>query len=136
MKANQAQHAVRRMRRLLGVSASGFYAYLNRPSSKRKVSNDKLLERIRRHYEASDSTYGAVRIREDLLEERPDDPVGRHRVARIMRVHGIVGVTRRKKGKTTIRGAVEEPASDLVDRNFEVDAPDQLWAADITYVPT
>jgi putative transposase len=124
------------MCRLLDVSASGFYAYVNRPPSKRKVSNDKLLERIRHHHAASDATYGAVRIREDLLEETPDEVVGRHRIARIMRVNGIVGVTRRRKGKTTIRGAVEEDATDLVDRNFDVDGPDQLWVADITYVPT
>lgn len=81
-----------------------------------------------------------MRIREDLLEglleERPDDPVGRHRIARIMRANGIVGVTRRKKGRTTIRGVVEAHASDLVDRNFDVDGPNQLWVADITYVPT
>lgn len=136
MKANQAQHAVRRMCRLLEVSPSGFYAYVNRPPSKRSVSNAKLLERIRRHHAASDSTYGAVRILEDLVEEKPDERVGRHRVARIMRANGIVGVTRRRKGKTTIRGVVEEQASDLVDRNFDVDGPDQLWVADITYVPT
>lgn len=77
-----------------------------------------------------------MRIREDLLEKRPDDPVGRHRIARIMRANGIVGVTRRKKGRTTIRGVVEAHASDLVDRNFDVDGPNQLWVADITYVPT
>lgn len=136
MKANQAQHAVRRMCRLLEVSPSGFYAYVNRPPSQRKVSNDKLLERIRRHHAASDGTYGAVRVREDLLEETPDEPVGRHRVARIMRANGIVGVTRRRKGKTTVRGAVEEQATDLVDRKFGVAGPDQLWVADITYVPT
>lgn len=136
MKANQAQHAVRRMCRLLEVSPSGFYAYVNRPPSKRSVSNAKLLERIRRHHAASDSTYGAVRILEDLVEEKPDERVGRHRVARIMRANGIVGVTRRRKGKTTIRGVVEEQASDLVDRNFDVDGPDQLWVADIAYVPT
>lgn len=124
------------MCRLLDVSPSGFYAYVNRPPSKRTVSNDKLLERIRRHHAASDGTYGAGRIREDLLEEAPGERVGRHRVARIMRKNGIVGVTRRRKGKTTIRGTVEEQATDLVDRNFTVDAPDQLWVADITYVPT
>jgi putative transposase len=124
------------MCRLLDVSASGFYAYVNRPPSKRKVSNDKLLARIRRHHAASDATYGAVRIREDLLEETPGEIIGRHRVARIMRVNGIAGVTRRRKGKTTIRGAVEDHATDLVDRNFDVDGPDQLWVADITYVPT
>lgn len=136
MKANQAQHAVRRMCRLLEVSPSGFYAYVKRPPSKRSISNARLLERIRRHHVASDGTYGAVRVLEDLREEKPDECIGRHRVARLMRRNGIVGVTRRRKYKTTKRGAVEESASDLVDRNFAVDGPDQLWVADITYVPT
>ena len=136
MKANQAHHAVRRMCRLLDVSPSGFYAYVKRPPSKRSVSNARLLERIRRHHAASDGTYGAVRVLEDLREERPEERVGRHRVARLMRSNGIVGVTRRRKYKTTRRGAIEENASDLVDRNFAVDGPDQLWVADITYVPT
>ena len=63
MKANQAQHAVRRMCRLLEVSPSGFYAYVGRAPSKRAVSNKKLLDRIRRHHAASDGTYGAVRNR-------------------------------------------------------------------------
>ncbi len=136
MKANQAQHAVRRMCRLLGVSPSGFYAWKERPPSKRTLSNAKLLERIRHHHAASDGTYGAVRIAEDLREERPGERVGRHRVARLMRKNGLVGVTRRRGFVTTIRGNDEAPATDLVDRNFVVDGPDQLWVADITYVPT
>ena len=124
------------MCRLLDVSPSGFYASLERPPSKRALGNEKLLARIRRHYAASDSTYGAVRILEDLREEAPEERIGRHRVARLMRKNGLVGVTRRRACKTTRRGAVEAEASDLVDRDFHVDGPDQLWVADITYVPT
>jgi putative transposase len=136
VKANQAQHGVRRMCDLLGVSASGFYAWRERPPSKRSLSNAKLLERIRRHHAASDGTYGAVRIVEDLREESPGERVGRHRVARLMRKNGLVGITRRRGFTTTIRGNDEAPATDLVDRNFVADGPDQLWVADITYVPT
>jgi putative transposase len=124
------------MCRLLEVSPSGFYAYQKRPPSLRSVSDAALLERIRRHHAASDETYGAERIVEDLREERPDERVGKNRVARLMRQEGLVGVTRRRGRKTTVRGKVEQQASDLVDRNFAVDGPDQLWVADITYVPT
>lgn len=102
----------------------------------RSVANAKLLERIRHHHAASDGSYGAVRVREDLLEERPADRVGRHRVARLMRENGLAGVTRRRGFKTTRRGEIGEHASDLVDRDFGADGPDQLWVADITYVPT
>ena len=136
MKANQAQHAVRRMCQLLEVSPSGFYAYQKRPPSPRSVSDAALLERIRHHHAASDGTYGAERIVEDLREERPGERVGKNRVARLMRREGLFGVTRRRGRKTTVRGQVEQQASDLVDRNFAVDGPDQLWVADITYVPT
>jgi putative transposase len=124
------------MCRLLDVSPSGFYAYAKRPPSKRTVSDAKLLERIRRHHLASDETYGAVRILEDLLEERPEEHVGRHRVARLMRQNRLVGVTRRRGFKTTTRGVDEVHAADLVDRDFAADGPDRLWVADITYIPT
>ena len=124
------------MCRLLEVSPSGFYAHVKRAPSKRALSNKKLLDRIRIHHAASDGTYGAVRILEDLREECPGERVGRHRVARLMRKDGLVGVTRRRAFKTTLRGEVGHTAGDLVDRDFNVDGPDQLWVADITYVPT
>ena len=136
MKANQAVHPVRRMCRLLDVSPSGFYAYRDRAPSKRAVANADLLERIRVFHTASDGTYGAVRVREDLLEQRPEQRVGRHRVARLMRLHGLAGVTRRRDRKTTIRGDEASTAADLVDREFHVERPNQLWVADITYIPT
>jgi putative transposase len=136
VKANQAQYSVRRMCRLLDVSPSGFYAHVKRAPSRRALSNKKLLDRIRIHHAASDGTYGAVRIVEDLHEEDPDERVGRHRVARLMRQDGLAGITRRRGHKTTVRGDVEHEADDLVDRDFTADGPDQLWVADITYVPT
>ena len=62
--------------------------------------------------------------------------VGRKRVARLMREMGLAGVSRRKGTRTTRRDHRLRPAPDLVERRFEADAPDQLWVADITYVPT
>jgi putative transposase len=58
------------------------------------------------------------------------------RVARLMRLHGIVGVTRRKPQWTTRRDATAAAAPDLVERTFRAERPDQLWVADITYGPT
>jgi putative transposase len=124
------------MCRLLKVSVSGYYAWLTRPPSRRAVANAELLERIRRSHATSDGTYGAVRVRADLLEDAPEERVGRHRVARLMRRHGIAGVTRRRGFRTTQRGSVGTHAADLVDRNFHAERPDELWVADITYVPT
>ncbi len=62
--------------------------------------------------------------------------MGRKRVERLMKAAGIVGVSRRKAARTTFRDDRVRPACDLVDRNFYADEPNQLWVADITYVPT
>ena len=124
------------MCRLFGVSPSGYYAWAKRAPSSRAVADAALLERIQRHHAASDGTYGAVRVRRDLRDERREECVGRRRVARLMRLHGLVGVTRRRGRRTTVRGQDSVGASDLVKRDFHVDGPDQLWVADITYIPT
>jgi putative transposase len=92
-----------------------------------------LLAEIRMAHVASHGTYGAPRIQIDLAEK--GFRVGRKRVARLMAAAGIIGVSRRKFVTTTIKGA-GRPAPDLVDRNFTAEKPDQLWVADITYVPT
>jgi putative transposase len=91
------------------------------------------MERIGAFHAASHGTYGAPRIQADLRETGVH--VGRKRVARLMRAAGIVGVSRRRFVVTTTRdGARQEP--DLVDRTFVADAPNTLWVADITYIPT
>jgi putative transposase len=62
---------------------------------------------------------------------------GRKRIARLMRAAGLVGASRRRSGVTTTRRDKEaRPAPDLVDRNFVASRPNQLWVADITFVPT
>ena len=134
MKADQASYPVAMMCRLLEVSTSGYYAWLKRPSSKRSQEDEGLIEKIRHYHRISDGTYGAPRILEDLQEEGVK--VGQKRVARLMRAAGLQGVTRRKTTWTTVREPGAEPAPDLVQRNFSVDKPDQLWVADITYIHT
>ncbi len=134
MKENQASYEVRTMCRVPGVSASGFYAWRDRPASARSVADAKLLEKIRAFHATSDGTYGVPRIYEDLVEE--GTRIGRKRVARLMRSVGLRGVSRRRGCWTTIRNKNARPAPDLVERKFTADAPNQLWVADITYVPT
>ena len=134
MKANQAGYQVRALCRALGVSASGFYAWRDRPPSARALADAKLLERIRVFHTTSDGTYGVPRIYDDLLEE--GTRVGRKRIARLMRRDGLRGVSRRKGCWTTIRDKDAQPAPDLVQRHFAAEAPNQLWVADITYIPT
>jgi len=121
--------------RVLGVSASGYYGWLRRAPSERTMANVVLTEAIRQAHKASDETYGMPRIRAELRDV--GHAVSRKRVARLMRQAGIRGVSRRRGFTvTTERNAVHRPAPDLVNRRFLAEAPDQLWVADMTYIPT
>ena len=134
MTASQAMFPVSTMCKSLGVSRAGYYAWLGREPSARSLADAELAERIKAIHKASRETYGAPRIHAELIDKGIH--VGRKRVERLMRTAGIVGVSRRKAARTTFRDERVRPACDLVDRNFYAAAPDQLWVADITYVPT
>ena len=131
---NQADYPVQTLCRVLGVSPSGYYAWRSRAAAARSVSDAVLTERIREIHEYSRGTYGAPRIHAELKKQ--GWRVGRKRVARLMLAAGIFGVSRRKWICTTQRRKGARPAPDLVERNFTADGPDQLYVADITYVPT
>ncbi len=122
------------MARVLGVSTSGYYAWLKRPRSAREKSDAALVERMQVIHKRSRGTYGAPRIQAELADQ--GFPVSRKRVARLMRESGLAGISRRKRPKTTRRAPKARPAPDLVEREFAADVPDRLWVADITYVPT
>ena len=92
-----------------------------------------LIEKIRAAHGSSKGSYGAPRIHAELSAS--SIRVGRKRVARLMREAGLAGVSRRKGTVTTVRDS-GRPAPDLVDRAFTADRSDQLWVADITYIPT
>lgn len=123
------------MCRVLGVSRSGYYAWTVRPPSARSLTDALLRQRIEEIHKESEGSYGRPRIHAELREEE-GMRVGAKRIARLMREAGIVGVSRRK-GPPLPRSEKEmRPAPDLVERNFAAEGPDQLWVADITYVPT
>jgi putative transposase len=132
--ANQADHPITMMCALLEVSTSGFYAWRSRPLSSRAVADAQLTERIIEIHNANRQVYGRPRIHAELTAE--GTRVSGKRVARLMRAEGICGASRRKKWRTAKRDRDARPAPDLVDRDFTVQAADQLWVADITYVPT
>jgi len=134
VSAHQAMFSIRAMCRVLEVSASGYYAWRRRMISVRRRENDNLKRRIRAIHDRSRQTYGAPRIHAELKEE--GTPIGRKRVARLMKESGLAGVSRRKRVVTTRRDRSARPAPDLVDRQFAADKPNALWVADITYVPT
>lgn len=122
------------MCRLLGVSSSGYHAWKHRPPSARAAYDAVITERIRAIHSRSRQTYGMPRIHFELTKE--GFRIGRKRVARLMRAAGLQGISRRKGTRTTIRGKEAQAIPDLVKRNFRAEAPNRLWVADITYIPT
>jgi putative transposase len=135
VNANQAGANVRTMCRVLKVSASGYYAWRDRPPCRRAIDNAVLTERIRSVHAESHATYGMPRVRAELIDQGL--VVSRQRVARLMRCAHIRGVSRRRAFVvTTRRDKDKQPAPDLVKREFKAEKANQLWVADMTYVPT
>ena len=134
MTEHQAHFAVSTMCRVLKVSRSGYYAWHDRPPSARAERDAVLAEQIKAYHAESDGSYGAPRIHADLQEA--GERISRKRVARLMREHGLVGVSRRRGPTTTVRKAGDPKGPDLVRREFAAEEPNALWVADITYVPT
>jgi putative transposase len=135
MSANQAVFPIAVVARVLGVSESGFHAWRQRPVSARAAADKMLLKRVRTIHASSRETYGVPRVHAQL--RAAGEKHGRKRIARLMRVAGLVGASRRRTGVTTTRRDKDaRPAPDLVDRNFVASQPNQLWVADITFVPT
>lgn len=134
MTANQAAYPVDTMARTMKVSRSGYYAWRSREPSARDVADRELTELIRAIHDASRQTYGAPRVHAELAARGVH--VGRKRVERLMKLAGLSGVSRRRSARTTVRDGRVRPSADLVDRNFYAEKPNELWVADITYVPT
>ena len=133
MSDHQAEYPIATMCRLLGVSSSGYHAWVKRPPSRRAETDAALIAEIRAAHAASRGTYGVPRIHAELAAK--GTRIGRRRVARLMTRTSLAGVTRRRFVTTTVKGNSRQ-APDLVERNFTAEAPDRLWVADITYVPT
>ena len=112
MRAHQAKHPTRTMARVLGVSASGYYAWRARPVSKHAAVDAELTETIRAIHTRSRETYGRPRVQVDLVAMNIH--VGGKRIARLMRRAGLAGVSRRKGTTTTRRNPDARPAPDIV----------------------
>ena len=119
----------------LQVSSSGYYDWVDRPTCAREQANATLAGQIQAVFSASDETYGMPRVRAQLSHE--GITASRKRVARLMRQNHWHGVSRRRSYcVTTQRDKRQRPAPDLVKRQFVATDINQLWVADMTYIPT
>lgn len=135
IKENQAGFALRDLCSVLRVSSSGFYDWIKRKPSLRSQANAQLTQQIYCIHQASYESYGRARIQAEL--RGAGQIVNHKRIADLMRRAGIKGISRRRGHcVTTRRNRRERPAPDLVQRQFVATAPNQLWVADMTYIPT
>lgn len=132
--ASKAVLSVDRMCKILKVSSSGYYAWKHRPPSNRQREDMVLLANIRSMFACSNQTYGSPRMHAELKDAGFN--VGRHRVARLMRENGLKGFQKRHFKSTTNSNHAKYVAPNLLDQDFECEAPNQKWGVDISYIWT
>jgi len=125
---------VTRMCKVLKVSRSGYYAWRTRPISAREMANRELANKIEAEYNQSDGTYGSPRIHSELKAQGV--VCGKNRIARLMLLRGLCAKQHKRYRATTKRNRAHRAAPNLLKRNFTAERPDQIWLADITYIPT
>ena len=124
----------RRCAEYIGASRSGYYRWKRQPQSKRQKENEKILMEIRESHKNSRRAYGSPRITEDL--QAKGMKCGENRVARLMKIHGIVGKAKKKFKATTNSKHTLPVAENLLNQNFEAEKPNTVWVSDITYIAT
>ena len=122
------------MCRVLGIAPSGYYAWLERSPSKKLVRDGVLLAHIRAAFKTSRRRYGSPRVHADL--RGAGHRVARKRIARLMRQDGLRARQRRRFVLTTQSRHKFPIARNVVARDFEVSAPNQVWVSDLTYLRT
>lgn len=130
--SNDNDGTVAEMCRVLGVSRSGFYGWLNRAVCDRELSDRALAVQIKAIWKRSDCTYGAPRVHR--WPRRQDFRVGCKRVAPVMAANNYQGVCGRRRVRTSIVEHPDRAACDLVGRDFNPAEGDVGWCGDITYL--
>jgi putative transposase len=133
--AERATESVRHLCQVLGVSRAAFYEWKSEREPKRKSRDQSLVVHIKAAWRRGRKNYGSPRVTRELKAE--GHAIGRRRVARLMREHGLKGApNKRFRGSTTDSKHLAPVAPNLVNREFVVRKPDCLWVGDITYLPT
>ena len=126
----KARHTVIILCRCLAVTRSGFYAWQRRPESARSRDDRRLKVLVQASFDASKQRYGSPRIHEDLIDWQ--ERVSRKRVVRFMQEEGLKARVRKRYKHTTMSDHDQPVAANLLDRQFEADAPNQRWVGDTT----
>jgi transposase InsO family protein len=135
MAAHEGEYGVKQMCRVLEVQRSGYYAWRKHKPSTRESANQALLALIKQEHAKSRKTYGSPRVH--VVLRRQGVVCGRNRVARLMRLNGIVARKhRRYYPRTTQRQAGVIPAPNRLNQDFSASAPDRKWVSDFTYIET
>jgi len=134
MKGLRLNYPVQLLRRVLSVSAGGYYAWLGRPLSKWAREESRLEVEIRAADKRTRQVYGAEKLQHDLAEH--GILVGICRIKRIRRKLGIRCKQKRKFKATTNSKHTLPVAENILGQQFKVTAPNKVWVSDITYVPT
>ncbi len=132
MKAHIHLFSISALCRVLGVSSSGYYAWITRPPSSRSMANQSLLIRLTERFETSRKTYGIRRLTAALKQQ--EIPVNHKRVARIKRENDIYPIACVKRPRTTQSNPKHTIVSNHLDREFNQTEAHHVWVGDITYL--
>lgn len=135
IKAHGSEHAITTMCKVLSVTSAGYYAWKRRGKSKREQADEVLVEQIKKLHELSKKIYGSPRIANEI--NKTPNKVGKNRVARLMREHGLQGKKKRPfRPQTTQSGHQLPVAPNRLDQDFTAKKPGERLVADITYIKT
>jgi putative transposase len=134
IEGHRQKFPTRLMCRALEVSAGGYYQWRRRPPSARQERGEALAAEIKVIHREVKARYGSPRIHAELVAR--GEPCCVNTVAKLMRQLGVAAKTKRKFRCTTDSNHDRPIAENIVDRQFEPEAPNQVWTADITYIPT
>jgi len=132
--AEKAAFPIKALCRVLKVSRSGYYSWVERGPSARVRRDEELATKIRVIHREHRERYGSPRIHAELTAS--GDQVGRKRVARLMRQNGLKARPRKHYKRTTDSGHKHPVAPNLLKQDFTTDRPNEVWVGDITYLWT
>ena len=135
MLAHAMEYSICMMSRVLNVSIGGYYAWKTRKPSRQQQRRDELTDAVLTFHADTKGAYGYRKVHEDIVENF-DEPCCLETVRRIMKDKGLRSTRGRKFVVTTDSNHTMPVAENILDRNFEADAPNEKWVTDITFIPT